>query len=844
MKLNRKVIESIVAFNHDVSKRDEPIKKLFRGLFEYIKLHYSKKYDLKEMGQKRMAELANVPVVTINRLLSGNNISIDKNKEISHIERICDFFEVNILTKGKNEYEFSPSTLLNNEKLQELATKLACNLVTVSTTYNEKLNPYKKIIKKESLEVFPKAVQRERFILVTGAGVSHAATKGDMPLADEAIKVIEKEVVEVEGIPLAVIEKERRLINLATGLDYNEFETQLLAYSKFSPEGVKRGLKKMCEIKHLPNLEYEILAHMLKHRFIDIALNFNYDEIFDTNLKEEVTSNDFYSIFSDGHCPSDNEKELLIHNRLKQPIYIKPHGTISHTNTLRFTKEKFAQLPIRIRETIKYLIAAKLPSHQKDESMRVNFIVIGFGMKSPILLETIKEHISKENNEIPFFWFFDTKKNLKEFNLELTPGQEEIIQNNSCFFPVSEKEKLSDYLGTLWSFVEDAFYKTFKPRGIERHILTNKIFDFTPKEVKKLRVGKDKTFLKKYLKDRILVELVIRVLVSDGIINLAQIMESRIGNYFQELNELLGEGNHYSITQLCNQIGLKIYKGFVTDAYTLDEPYLFYEERLYKELYHKLRDNLSFSNRLNKMEEESFTEIAFLIRNRNSLKITPQFKHPHSNLFSSVKDKNILNTGLSWLYEYRKFLEQEKEWDLILAISEKGRFIPNENSELRKFYVKKGKQMELVLSAFDLKNFENISPNDNRFTQLSLLSDKNLFLPWWLHNRHMVIFLKRKKNIKTTKEERKKWKIKEAFYYESRMLSRKVNPIRVTEEEDLNILLNIYANYWHRARTYTKELNKESKEDKLRSIGIPIIQDEKELGDYVEKLLGLYKLPD
>ena len=58
-------------------------------------------------------------------------------------------------------------------------------------------------------------------------------------------------------------------------MDENEFETKLLAYSKFAPKIVKRALKELCRFEHLPNLEYEILAHMLKNRFIDIVCNYS-----------------------------------------------------------------------------------------------------------------------------------------------------------------------------------------------------------------------------------------------------------------------------------------------------------------------------------------------------------------------------------------------------------------------------------------------------------------------------------------------------------------------------------------------------------------------------------------
>lgn len=281
----------------------------------------------RKMSNKTLAEILNVHPSKITRLSNYRKTEGRSHKEKT-INKILDVFKVRP-KENVVPLEFEFYDLKDYKKLIELALKLSLNLIDVSTKFEEKDIPHEIVLRKERLDTVKKIrteAQRERLILITGAGASFAATKGIMPLSSNAIRIIEEEIGE-STILKNRIEKEINRITLATRLNRDEFETQLLAYSKYAPDEVIAGLKKMCKLKHIPNLIYEILGHMLKHRFLDVAFNFNFDEIFDVILKEEVGEGEFRYIFSDGHCPDpDNYKELLISNRLKQPVYIKPHG--------------------------------------------------------------------------------------------------------------------------------------------------------------------------------------------------------------------------------------------------------------------------------------------------------------------------------------------------------------------------------------------------------------------------------------------------------------------------------------------------------------------------------------
>lgn len=816
----------------------EALKVYCTQLVNYVKDHL--------MAIGKLEELLGVSTGFFSKL--GNRSSIELIKK--HLRKIHKITKVSC--NGKDErgnYVFIVVDPLKEHQLKKIASKLAINLIDVSTPFSNNDLPHGKILKDASIledKNIRTTNQRERYILITGAGVSHAATKGVMPLGEEAINDIKDFVIKEGAIPEYVLNDELNRLKLTTRLDETEFETKLLAYSKFAPKIVKRALKEMCGYEYLPNLEYEILAHMFKHRFIDVVLNFNFDEIFDNVIKEEIAQGDFKYIISDGHCP-DDYKDLLVGKRLKEPVFIKPHGTISHSNTMRFTRESLSTVPLRIKEIIDEIIAAKVSSalDNNQKNLKINFIVMGFGLKSPLLIESIKDYL-KNSNSTPCFWVFDKKKNIEEFNLELNSTDLDRVRKTFYCFPVTENNSLSKYLTTLWDLIAENFdTDKFRVRGIERHLLINKIFapistdkEDVKEEVRKMHREKD---LKHYFRDRVYVELFIDFLSSDGILNLNQIMDGRAGYYMDKLEDKLDpddkKSSNDSISNYCKNMGLSTYKGFVSDVFTLKPIKTFYEEDFIEQLIENLLPNLTgnLQEKLNNDQVKlEVIRLAKKIKKGNRLNINPQFRHPNRNLFTSIKDENILNTGIKWLYKYREVFEKSDQWDLLLAVSEKGRFLPLHEEGMRN--ILKDKKVEIILASNDMPKEEDVFVKEkSRFNSLNLLSGRELYLPWWQHNRHMAIFLKNKKRKIRSKNELDNWDFLGSFYYEHRMLSKKINPIFIerTQKEDQKKLLNIFVNYWFRANAYTDVKDSDER-------NIPIVDNEEMLRLELDKLFKKY----
>ncbi|MBK7939692.1 MAG: hypothetical protein IPJ82_22550 [Lewinellaceae bacterium] len=81
-----------------------------------------------------------------------------------------------------------------------------------------------------------------------------------------------------------------------------DFESYLLLMTKFFREqDVRKALQEMFNVRYAPCLFYEIAAHLFKHRFFDVIINFNFDELLDQSIREEMGVAD-YKIISDGDC--------------------------------------------------------------------------------------------------------------------------------------------------------------------------------------------------------------------------------------------------------------------------------------------------------------------------------------------------------------------------------------------------------------------------------------------------------------------------------------------------------------------------------------------------------------
>lgn len=788
----------------------------------------------RQKAYHKFAEEKEEPLTTIAKSLDVSKTTLSKSRSMGN--QVKKDFRADCIGRIAERYKLifyqdrtvAFPTTTSTDHLKALAEKLALNLVDVSTKLGDTLT-YRAILEHEHLwkrrEQDP-IVRRERFIAIVGAGASNAATPERNPIPDAA-KAIEqiKEAFNETMLKKLIDEKVQYLRSRLEYASDAEFELQMKALIGLSPERVIDKLQKICGFKHSPSLLYEIMAHLLKHRFLDAIVNFNYDELLDNAIQEELPNRDDYNfIYTAGHCPNKLE-ELYIGHRIKQPLYIKCHGTISHPNSLRFRETDAFTIEKAIQQHLEDLLLAKMPdkSGSNQKELPINLLVFGFGMNNQVFNQLLNK-VGAQKREKIHIWLFDKNPELeRKVYLKLSAmGADKQLRIEVTTIPLDQHESMEGALEQLWKHIYDCFKKPYKPRGIARHELVNHVFTgISPLDLSDLKERKS------YLKDRLIVEIVLLLLQSDGILHLRQLSNNRGGKVYNLLREL---GEEASLQEYLKKMGLVAYKGFMYDTFLIEErENRENEEELVEYLRKKLRKNLAPTRRAmltNNMGKE-FKRLAKEVRKRRLAIVNPKYINVHDNLFSEINQESVMNTSLAWIYNYRARAEKHNTWDLLLAITEQGRFL--------KYDLNKGsfadKHLELILATRYLG--EPANAYEEQLKSLNLLSQEVLYRPWWLHNKHMVIFLERRKS-KYTGNWKKDWKLVEGYFYVHRMLSRRINPVRVTEKEDLRKLLYMYGIYWGGAREYCATLDSEKP-----SMGV--VAGKREIEAILKELFALYE---
>ena len=721
---------------------------------------------------------------------------------------------------------YSPHTV-DQDHVLELAGKLALNLVDISTSFSHRISSYDRILDNHILvsrRSSAKQVQRERYIAIVGAGASNAATYGRRPIPTTFDAVQELHEAFNGKVARELIEAEVKRLSALTGREEGKFETQLLALNKFSADIVRKKLDDICGNENAPCLAYEILAHLLKHRFLDAIINFNYDELLDNAIQEELPdNNDYRFIYTAGHCP-ESLQELRIDRRIKQPIYIKCHGTISQPNSLRFSEDKAFIIEEAIQRHIAELLSGEVPADQQNQ-LPINLLVFGFGMENYALNRLITKALVNDRQKITI-WLFDTDQELQQKILRnfshLNTEHRLTIKSISLPGP----ESMGQELVRLWERITETFKKPYRPRGIARHQFIDHLFRY----ISPLEIGYGSTNSEArctYYRDRLYAELFILILKSNGIVHLSQIPHSRVGKYLRLLEK---EKQPSNIHDYLKDMGMRVYEKFMYDTYLVKDTTAFSEkDKLIEVLRKRLVRHLSLQAKENaQLAKDQFVKLAEKIRLRRLLKVNPKYQHMHDDLFAYVGKGDVMNTSFSWIYNYRRNIEERiGEWDLMLTVSEEGSFLYDDAT--KDFFA--DKYFEVILATYGAAGSSH-KPR-KKLSNLNLLSGKLNYRPWWVHNKHLVLFMKRKPNAYTG-DWRKDWELVEGFFYRQNMLSQRVNPIRITDGRDLQRLFYIFVIYWHGSKS----------DPKLFSDGeayMNIIATESLLDEVIIKLLKHYE---
>lgn len=605
------------------------------------------------------------------------------------------------------------------------------------------------------------AGRRHRVIVVVGAGASIAA---GIPSTEEAIETLNIAVAHANSG--TVQQMAERLYGPESdghgSLDPAQFETMLHAACKNGLRNeVILSLKDLFDIPFRPTLAYELLAHMLKHRFMDAIVNFNFDEALDRAIEDELGAGRYHHIVSDGDCRL-LEKKSDAPVEYSQPIYLKPHGTVSAPASMRFTLADYRGVTPPIKDVLCNLL--------RDRP--VTLVAIGFNMQSA------------EFNKIVDRRMRDTACAIYNLTLEDDPiprptcGDhcETLYSRGGHIVVDTTRYTIDARLKSLWSKVEQRFESGFTPRGIERHELISQL----------IPPGKSIDWNEQalYLKRRAVVELALATAKAKCFVATRVLLSGRAGTYLHLYQKHVGRSNAdwQTIYDMCLALGLKVCS-FTREVLSLPgldgrkaQPEAMPLNDIGRTQLEKLADCVAQRGILS---EELCAQVGRVLVELHKYDEVEVVSPRLTMGLELCKDPKHFNT-LTALKAHSAWAIENKGWDTLLCVAETGQWLNNDKMAER--FKKMGRRLGLIVA------------DDTLLGEIRKRYGDSLQIPrkpldWWLHNQHVTIFVE---NGVPTK----------AFHFERRLRSPRIAPVMLTQP-DAKYVMKCFFAYWVKAERYT-----------------------------------------
>jgi SIR2-like domain len=663
------------------------------------------------------------------------------------------------------------------KKFHDLALRMAQNHIYLSVRNENYFTAARSFLKKT-----PRSIP-SKIVAVVGAGASNDAC--GLPTGAEAADRLINAFVSGGIVKRELIMDEIHRITVEYRLEQGDFEAALLALSKFDQKTVLHELNAIYNRRHYPSLTYEILAHLLKHRFIDAIVNFNFDELLDQAIDDELGRYGYYRVISDGDCPDnidswkddkDKPKE-----RFKFPLYIKPHGTASHKSTMRFTRSSYSLLPIDLVRLLESLFAGP-----------VDVIVVGHAMQSV----EFNDILTRSDGGMHFYTIGHTRPKLRvagrtqKWDMEFFDSQSVRGGLDSCIEVITKR-------------VEDMFKDGFKPRSISRHKLISKLFK------RKAVLGEDTVSRDKqhdiYLRDRIYVEIALAISKAKGFISLEHLVRGRAGQYFRLLRRH-AKGSTDSMLSMCEG-GLNLNRfGYSGDTFwlpgTRSKPsrnrlrHLILPKQEFEGAAQKLSD-ITLNHLDPKRHDRCVNddELYLALMDMYEGEETEISNNTNATMNDTFVDAIPLPTLTSLYAQTSRMIAADISWEAILCTAESGKWL------LKKEWSNaiKNRQAALAVIVADQTHSQDLK---NRFGDN--LGKRLRWLPWWLHNRHVTVLIKNKQPD-------------QAIFFERRLRTSHIAPMWL-RGADVQIAMDAFVAYWIKANQYKKSANDiEIRPDQLRS---------------------------
>jgi SIR2-like domain len=684
-----------------------------------------------------------------------------------------------------NKADFAPTDLSKKfvkRHYRDFATAMASNSIFHAVPSRHFADAGKRVLRAPLT-----SLSQPRVIVIVGAGASIAAA--GLPGGLAAAKFLRSGC---QGVSANLINTEIENLSLQHNIDEDDFETTLLALSKFDRPYVLGKLRDIFARRYHPWLGYELLAHCLKHRFVDAIVNFNFDEILDQSIEDELGTGAFRKVVLDGDCPANPSDWFDDRERLKLPLYIKPHGSASQPSSMRFTRDSYTALPSGFRKLFEELFSSK---------HRLHMLVFGHAMQSiefnHILSAAAKNR--EDDRRITFFFLKQKNRQLESFERRFTGA--------GCEFKFPPQSlQLDAGMLLIWELAKANLTEEAPPRGTKRHELVSEIF-FESRYIEDWKASgtttdheKRGTRLARYFRDRTFVEIALAVAKAKGFVTLNSLASNRAGKYFSLHRANASDGHAFkSLKDACNQLGLdtSAYGGRVA---SLSKSGLGSPRNVIVDRATFRRTVKMFAqDTLHCIDRDSKTKIAenlrkTLIEMYEGDEVEVSFSDASDPTLLFEKAEKLPTLTALKLRTHELMTHKMHDWNAIACTAKSGEWL------LRYDYVCaiKERKARLALVLADMSYEDELRA-----------AYGNLLLPirsrpWWSHNQHVTVFLKGHAP-------------RFAISFERRMRITNIGPLYLSAPDDVEALLNVFMVYWKKAQEDQASFDEEINEFQLNS---------------------------
>ena len=625
-----------------------------------------------------------------------------------------------------------------------------------------------------------------RVVAIVGAGASAPVFKRGKEIAQE----LKREFATQPGY-----DEEIRRIKRVYSFDEEQepLETALFALSR-TAEGEKNVRKRLAERykqRHPTLFTYELLAHLLKHRFLDAIISFNFDELLDQSLDDEVGVSEYTRVISERDCegiPSPGSKESL-------PIYLKLHGTASEQESLRFTREAYYAMNRRLESLVRDILGTN----------RCILLNVGFGMRSfdfTQLLDGPAEMVIFNLSKIGF-----DDNALKEISdgrarkspVDIQEVDAKMVTPAADSWPDNFTDIVLDKLGEKLDGLCKETQCVAEFRSIHRHRLITALLNWEGEKVT------SPALYRHYLENRTTLEVAISAIKSRGLLSVASLADERCAKYYDHLQQEMTRSEVSRATAndwitVCSRGGLQpseisnetfvALKKIRADSAGLgavgeadDEAELDNLTIDVGKLCETLKKHLHIqTQRAWERFKDERVRAAFLdLQGGTEVEVHTRGDQVYSKIFRAPESLPTLTSlRARTLHMLRKRKEKEKV-NRIAAVAETGAWLLTE-PHLSLLKDMEDLQIYLIV-AFqkDIKDLNKEFSGKNGAPKIHIMPTR-----WWRHNRHMTIVCRDNTPLA-------------GIYFARRQRSLVVTPVYLDDEVDRVTLLNSFFMFWQRS---------------------------------------------